>query len=172
MGVGLAMVLVAGDGLEMACGVAGSAPGAERFIHPGHVFGALHDLHVGPGEGQHRKAVLGRAVADRADERPPVRPEEREHPAAGDQVEAREHPQHQELALGEVDDAHDAEDEAEADAHQAVDGADGDTGGDRVQDVLDQDFQVHRASLASRVGRPGEVAPRRLRSLPNATPRC
>src|SRR5215471_16287819 len=57
------------------------------------------------------------------------------------------------LALGEVDDAHDAEDEAEADAHQTVDGADRDARGDRVQHVLDQDFEIHRASARLPLGR-------------------
>ena len=34
------------------------------------------------------------------------------------------HAEHHEVALGEIDHAHDAEDEREADAHQAVDRAD------------------------------------------------
>ena len=48
------------------------------------------------------------------------------------------HAEHQQFALGEVDDAHDAEDQPEADTHQAVDAADGKAGGERVQDVFDQ----------------------------------
>ena len=53
------------------------------------------------------------------------------------------------LALGEIDDLHDAEDQPEADAHQAVDAADGDAGGERVQHVLDENFEIHRLSFAS-----------------------
>ena len=86
-----------------------------------------------------------RGGAEGADEGSPVRTEEGERFASGDQIEAGEHAQHEELALGEVDDAHDPEDEPEADAHQAVDGADRDARGDRVQHVLEEDFQVHRA---------------------------
>ena len=91
-----------------------------------------------------------RPGAERADERADIGAEEGEHAAAGDQIEAGEHAQHEQLALGEVDDPHDAEDQPEADAHQAVDAADGDAGGERVQHVLDQDFEVHRLSCASR----------------------
>ena len=79
-----------------------------------------------------------RPGAERADERADIGAEEGEHAAAGHQIEAGEHAQHQQLALGEVDDAHDAEDQPEADAHQAVDAADGDAGGERVQHVLDR----------------------------------
>jgi hypothetical protein len=86
-----------------------------------------------------------RAGTDRADEWPPVRAEERQRSAPGDQIEAGEHAQHEELALGEVDDPHDAEDEPEANAHETVDATDRDARGHRVQHVLDQDFQVHRA---------------------------
>jgi len=38
-----------------------------------------------------------------------------------DDVEGEIHAEHQEFALGEIDDAHDAEDDPEPDAHQAVD---------------------------------------------------
>ena len=82
-----------------------------------------------------------RAGAERADERPDIGAEECQHAAAGDQIEAGEHAQHQQLALGEIDDLHDAEDQPEADAHQAVDAADGDARGERVQHVLDENFE-------------------------------
>ena len=87
--------------------------------------------------------------------------------ACRDQIEAGEHAQHEELALGEVDDAHDAEDEPEADAHQTVDGTDRDARGNRVQHVLDEDFQVHRACACLPFAGPGEVAP----WVPSRTPR-
>jgi hypothetical protein len=79
-----------------------------------------------------------RGRAHRPDERPPVGPQEGEDPPLADQVEGGEHAQHQELALGEVDDPHDAEDEAEADAHQTVDAPDRDARRDGVEDVLDE----------------------------------
>ena len=63
----------------------------------------------------------------------------------GDQVEAQEHAQHQQLALGEVDDLHDPEDQPEPDAHEAVEAADDETGGEGIHQVLDQGV-VHRAS--------------------------
>ena len=75
-----------------------------------------------------------------ADEGADIGAEEGEDAAAGDEVEAGEHAEHQQLALGEIDDAHDAEDEPEADAHQAVDTADGDARGERVQHVLDENL--------------------------------
>jgi len=126
-----------------------------------------------------------RRGADRADERSPVGAEEGQRLAAGDQIEAGEHAQHEELALGEVHDPHDAEDESEADAHEAVDATDRDARGDRVQHVLDQDFQIHRACAFLPSSDPGEVTPlagvlryfrprrtaRWQGSLPNATTR-
>src|SRR5262249_34941163 len=96
--------------------------------------------------------------ADGPDERPPVRTQERQRLAARDEIEAREHAQHEELALGEVDDAHDAEDEPEADAHETVDAADRDARGDRVQNIFDQDFKVHRACAVLPFTGPGEMA--------------
>jgi hypothetical protein len=39
------------------------------------------------------------------------------------QIVGEVHPQHHEVALGEVDDPHDAEDQREADAHERVDAA-------------------------------------------------
>src|SRR6185369_10180873 len=122
---------------------------------------------------------------DRADEWPPIRAEEGQRSAPGDQIVTGEHAQHEELALGEVDDPHDAEDESEADAHETVDATDRDARGDRVQHVLDQDFQIHRACAFLPLAGPGGVAPlpgvlryfrprrtaRWQGSLPNATTR-
>ena len=85
---------------------------------------------------------------------PDIRPQKRQHAAAGDQIQAGEHAQHQQLALGEVDDPHDAEDQPEADAHQSVDAADRDARGERVQHVLDENLEVHLVSAASRAGCP------------------
>ena len=90
-----------------------------------------------------------RAGTERADERADIGPQKGEHAGAGDQIQAGVHAQHQQLALGEIDDAHDAEDQPEPDAHQAVDATDGEAGGERVQRVLDEDFEVHRLSCAS-----------------------
>ena len=97
---------------------------------------------------QHRAAnEHDRTGAKRADEWPDIGTEKREHAGAGDQVQAGVHAQHQQFALSEIDDAHDAEDQPEADAHQAINAANGDTGSERVQRVLDEDFEVHLACL-------------------------
>ena len=55
------------------------------------------------------------------------------HAQRGEEIERRIHAEHHEVALGEIDDAHDAEDQPEADAHQAVDRADQKPGGQRLQ---------------------------------------
>ena len=83
-----------------------------------------------------------------------IRPQEHQHTAAGDQIEAGEHPKHQQFALSEVDDPHDTEDQPEADAHQSVDAAYGDARGKCVQHVLDENLEVHLVSAASRLGCP------------------
>jgi hypothetical protein len=60
-------------------------------------------------------------------------------------VEVREvHPQHHEVALREVDNAHDAEDEHQPDAHERVDAADEQSGGD-VLEKLGQDDRLARS---------------------------
>ena len=74
-----------------------------------------------------------RAGAERADERTEIGAQESEHAGACDQVKAGVHAEHQQFALGEVDDPHNAEDQPEPDTHQAVDAADGKAGGNRVQ---------------------------------------
>ena len=53
-----------------------------------------------------------------------IGPEDPERGEPADKIDADIHAQHQQLALREVDDLHDAEDQAEADAHQSVDAAD------------------------------------------------
>ncbi len=52
----------------------------------------------------------------------------------GEQDEGRVHRQHGELAMGEIDDAHDPEDDGKPERHQAVDEA--------GQHALDEDFEV------------------------------
>ena len=89
-----------------------------------------------------------------ADEGADIGPEECQHAAAGDQIQAGEHAQHQQFALGEVDDPHDTEDQSEADAHQPIDAAYRDACGECVQHVLDENFEVHLVSAASRSGCP------------------
>ncbi len=49
-------------------------------------------------------------------------------------------------------DPHDAEDQAEPDAHQAVDRAHEETGGKRLQKILHQDPEVAHSSPCSRLG--------------------
>ena len=44
------------------------------------------------------------------------------------------HRQHQKVAMGEVDDAHDAESQRQSDADEAIDSAEQDAGHDRLQD--------------------------------------
>ena len=56
-------------------------------------------------------------------------------PAAGRQIERGIHAEHQEIALGEIDDPHRAEDDAEPDAHQRIGAADQDPGGQRLQEI-------------------------------------
>ena len=63
------------------------------------------------------------------DERPDGVSERGLNPERGEKIERRIHAKHHEIAMGEVDDAHDAEDQPEPDAHQAVDGADQKPGG-------------------------------------------
>ena len=55
------------------------------------------------------------------------------HAERGQEIERRIHAEHHEIALGEIDHPHDAEDQPEPDAHQAVDRADQEAGGQRLQ---------------------------------------
>ena len=90
-----------------------------------------------------------RPSAQRADERSNIGAQECQNAAARDQIEAGEHAEHQQLALGKIYDLHDAEDQPEPDAHQAIDAADGYARGERVHHVLNENFQVHQLSFAS-----------------------
>ena len=71
-------------------------------------------------------------------------PEDRERAEPAHNIKTEIHAQHQEVALGKVDDAHDPEDQPEADAHQAVDGADQQPGDERLNKILDADGEAHR----------------------------
>lgn len=62
-----------------------------------------------------------------------------------EEIERRVHPEHHEVALGEIDDPHHAEYESEPDAHQAVDRADQKSGGQGLQKAFDE--LGHRRSL-------------------------
>ena len=64
------------------------------------------------------------ARKQRPDDRADIGAEDGERSETGDQVERDVHAEHHEVAVGEVHDAHHAEDDAEADAHQAVGAAD------------------------------------------------
>ena len=93
-----------------------------------------------PADGEH-----DRAGEHRADDRAGIGAEEREHAEAGHQVVGRVHAEHHEVAVGEVHHPHDAEDDAEPDAHQPIGAADQQAGGQRLQRVDQHPFQVHRA---------------------------
>lgn len=75
------------------------------------------------------------------EERPHIgrrhRTQESESAEDGDEIEGEIHAQHEEIALGKIDDAHHAEDEAEPDAHQAVDAAEENPRRQRLQKRLD-----------------------------------
>ncbi len=65
------------------------------------------------------------------------------------QIQSEIHADHQELALGEVDDPHDAEDQTKADAHQRIDAADQQPGDERLQHILDDARGIHHAPIVS-----------------------
>jgi len=69
------------------------------------------------------------------DDRPAARAQKCRQTAGGGQVEGRIHPDHQEVALGEIDHAHGAEDDAEPDTHQRVSASDQDASGKRLQKI-------------------------------------
>ncbi len=54
-------------------------------------------------------------------------------------------PEHQEVALGEIDHPHRAEDDAEPDAHQRVGRSDQDAGGERLQEI--EEREGHRTTI-------------------------
>src|SRR5262249_22142557 len=55
-----------------------------------------------------------------------------------EQIERGVHAEHHEIAMGEIDDAHHAEDQAEPDAHQAIDRADEETAGPCLQEAFEE----------------------------------
>ena len=70
------------------------------------------------------------------DERPEGVSERSLHAERGEEIERRVHAEHHEIALGEVDHPHDAEDQPESDAHQAIDRADQKSGGQCLQEAF------------------------------------
>ena len=81
-------------------------------------------------DGQHR------ASQQDCDERSEGIAEGRLHAEGGEEIERGIHAKHHEIALGEIDDAHHAEDQPEPDAHQAVDRTDQEAGGQRLQEAF------------------------------------
>ncbi len=106
------------------------------------------------GAGHMRDQVAVQQPADRehdrsgergAHDRRDVGAEKRQHAEAGHQVVGDVHAEHHEIAVGEVHDPHDAEDEAEADAHQPVDAADQQARSQGLKDVDEDPLQFfHR----------------------------
>jgi hypothetical protein len=66
----------------------------------------------------------------------------------GEAPEAGVHAQHQELAVGEVHDVHDAEDQRQAHGHQRVDQADEDAGEERLEQELRGHLEPPPGALA------------------------
>ena len=64
------------------------------------------------------------------------RAQEPEQVEAHDDIEGEIHAEHQELALGEIDDAHHAKDDSQPDTHQAVDRANQNAGRERLEKNL------------------------------------
>ena len=89
------------------------------------------------------------APEHRGDDRPHVRSEQRADAELGKDEQCSVHPEHEEFALGEVDDPHHAENQGEADAHQPVHAAQDETGVKGLQRVLDDDGDGGTHALAS-----------------------
>ena len=66
--MGHAVVTVVVNSKKMTAISAEPAAAAERFVHHCHILGPLHGFHAGAGQGPHGKTIVGRTVADRADE--------------------------------------------------------------------------------------------------------
>ena len=88
-----------------------------------------------------------RAGDRRRDDRAGVGSEKNQHPEAGHQVIGDVHAEHHEVALGEVHDAHDAEDDAEPDAHQAIGAADQQARRHGLEEIDDQPFELFHGSF-------------------------
>ncbi len=112
-------------------------------------FGGRH-LHAGdPGDQEAVQQVAAdkehRPRQQRAGERPDIGPEKGEQAPDDEDVEIEIHAQHQKLALGEIDHPHHPEDDAEAEAHQPVDRADQQAGGERLDEDLGRDAERRHA---------------------------
>jgi len=90
-----------------------------------------------PAEGEQR-----RPGEQRRQHRPQHRSHRAHEPEAGHQVEGEIHAEHEEFALREVDHAHDAEDQAQPQAHQAVEAADQQARGRGLQHRFEDDREV------------------------------
>lgn len=99
-------------------------------------FGASHLDACSLGEQRlvqaHAQQIHQSARHDRAHDRAHGRAEAE----PGAHIKRTVHAQHEELALGEVDDAHQTEDQPESDTHQSVDRADQEPGNDRLHQVF------------------------------------
>jgi len=84
-------------------------------------------------DGEQRRARKQRAGIGTGDW-----PQEPQHVEADDEVEGEVHAEHQELALSEIDDAHHAEDDSKADAHQAVNCPDQEASDERLEKNFDE----------------------------------
>ena len=117
--------------------------------------GALDVGDPGPGHPRHDKAVHQPADREddrpgekRRDDRPGIGAEKSQHAVSGRQIKRGVHAEHQEIALGEIDDPHRAEDDVEPDAHQRIGAADQDAGRERLPEIdhLKRHYrQPHRA---------------------------
>ncbi len=115
---------------------------------------------------------------DGARDRTDIGAEKGQHAEAGHQVVGGVHAEHHEIALGEVHHPHDAEDDAEPDAHQAVDAADRDAGGERLENVDQEPVHIVHAPAPFRTAvtpapsaRRRTVSGRRRIRPPDRTPR-
>ena len=114
-------------------------------VHPGDAGDEKAMQHVADDEQRRSREQRTGVGADHG-------PEPRQNAEGGDEIEGEIHAQHQKLALGEIDDPHHAEDDAQADAHQPVDRPDQDPGGERLEKNLEEGSErahVPRAQEAS-----------------------
>ena len=88
---------------------------------------------------QQSKQVHDRSGEQRRNDRADVGAEELANPKEAEEIEGAVHADHHQIALAEVDDAHDAEDDAEADAHQSVETTKKQSRRQRLQEVLERE---------------------------------
>ena len=119
-------------------------------------FGFGRD-HAGAGDARDQVAVQQPADAEHdrpgqrgAGDRTDIRAEKGEDAEASHQIISDVHAEHHEVALREIHHAHDAKDDAEADAHQAVGAADEQAGGQRLKEVDDVPFQRFHGHLSAK----------------------